>query len=112
MKKIICSLSNRSQKILGITLAIAVIIVSFILGSVVVHARNNAGHSDYTPYYTNVTVMQGDTLWSIAEKYIDRGVYDNITDYISQLTKLNHLTSDNIYEGQSLVVLYYKQADN
>ena len=93
MRAIINNINGRTRRIVVIGALITVMLISFILGSVIVHARNNSSSADMTPYYTNVTVRNGETLWSIAEQY-------------------NHLTSDDVYEGQKLVVVYYQHDRN
>lgn len=112
MRAIINNINGRTRRIVVIGALITVMLISFILGRVIVHARNNSSSADMTPYYTNVTVRNGETLWSIAEQYIDYGASDSIYDYMEQLSELNHLTSDNVYEGQKLVVVYYQHDRN
>lgn len=58
-------------------------------------------------YYTKLTVQSGDTLWNIAEEYIDYEKYESKSDYISEVQSINHLKNDDIYVGQTLVVPYY-----
>lgn len=108
IKNLICNNSHVSRRLHTVLIIITAMLLSFILTGVIVHARNSNDTGICTPYYTNVTVKQGETLWSIAERYIDYGVSDSIYEYMDQLTRLNHLTSDNIYEGQKLVVVYYQ----
>ncbi len=38
--------------------------------------------------------------------------YDNIYEYMEHLTALNHLTSDNLYAGEHLIVTYYASDGN
>ncbi len=59
-------------------------------------------------YYTSVNVEQGDTLWNIADKYIDYTQYEDKVAYIAEIQSINHLedTAD-IIVGQSLIVPYY-----
>ncbi len=44
---------------------------------------------------TNYVVVRGDTLWSLARKF-------NTT--VSEIKKLNNLTSDNLSIGQKLLI--------
>ncbi len=59
-------------------------------------------------YYTNVTVQQGETLWNIADEYIDYTQYKDKSSYIAEVKSINHLNDDaEIKAGQSLVLPYY-----
>ena len=59
-------------------------------------------------YYTSVEIEAGDTLWTIAEEYMSYE-YDSTMDYVNELKSMNGLTSDTIYEGNSLVIAYYSE---
>lgn len=62
-------------------------------------------------YYTDVTVQSSDTLWSIADQYIDYGQYKCKQDYIDEVCSINGLDEDAaIRSGQRLVVPYYSPA--
>ncbi len=59
-------------------------------------------------YYTSVTVRSGDTLWDIADEYIDYNEYKNKNAYIAEVQSINHLEKqDMIKSGQVLIVPYY-----
>ena len=59
-------------------------------------------------YYTNITVQNGETLWDIADKYIDYDQYDGKNDYIAEVVHINHLDEDaTLRAGQHIVVPYY-----
>ena len=58
-------------------------------------------------YYKSIAVTGYDTLWSIAEKYIDEEHYDSITDYIEEVKSMNSLTNDTIHYGEYLIIPYY-----
>lgn len=61
-------------------------------------------------YYTDIIVSKGETLWDIAEKYIDYSVYKNKNDYIAEVQSINHLQNkDAIRTGQHLIVPYYSE---
>lgn len=57
-------------------------------------------------YYTSITVADGDTLWTIANKYMGNH-YDSANDYIEEVVNMNSLTNETIYAGQHLVIPYY-----
>lgn len=58
-------------------------------------------------YYKCITVSTDDTLWSIAEKYMDGQHYDCIGDYIEEVKRMNNLTTDMIHYGEYLIIPYY-----
>lgn len=59
-------------------------------------------------YYTNIEVKYGETLWSIAEDYMDGQEYKNIAAYIEEVASINHMQADTtIKAGQTLIVPYY-----
>lgn len=55
--------------------------------------------------YTSITIKQGDTLWSIAEKYMTDD-YESVQQYIANIKDINGLISDDIQSGMNLVVTY------
>ena len=58
-------------------------------------------------YYKSITVANNDTLWSIAEQYMDGQHYDCINDYIEEVKRMNNLTDDVIHYGEYLIIPYY-----
>ena len=59
-------------------------------------------------YYTGIIVESGDTLWNLADKYIDYNYYKDKHAYISEIKRMNHLEeNEDLYAGQFLVVPYY-----
>lgn len=61
-------------------------------------------------YYKSITVSERDTLWSIAETYMDEMHYDSIQDYINDVMYINNLKNDAIYADAHLIVPYYAEA--
>lgn len=49
-----------------------------------------------------VDVVKGDTLWSIANQHVKKG--QSVPEYISELKRVNHLTSNILHEGQVLIL--------
>lgn len=59
-------------------------------------------------YYTTITVSHGETLWDIADDYIDYKEYDDKNQYIAEVQNINHLDDDCVIKaGQILVVPYF-----
>ncbi len=52
-------------------------------------------------------ISSGDTLWTIAQEYIDREHYDSLPDYIQEIKRLNGMKGDDINYGEHLIVPYY-----
>lgn len=64
------------------------------------------GESRYK-YYTSVTVSDGDTLWDLSGDFIS-SEYSSRSEYILEVRRLNHMTSEDIlYSGNSIVMPYY-----
>lgn len=57
-------------------------------------------------YYKSIEIQDGDTLWGIAEKYMD-DEYDSVQDYIAELKEINQLVTDDIQSANYLTVVYY-----
>ena len=59
-------------------------------------------------YYTNITVAYGESLWSLADQYIDYSQYKDKNAYIAEVCSINHLAEDSdIRAGQNLIMPYY-----
>jgi len=69
--------------------------------------RTHASVSGANKYYRSVTIMPGDTLWSIAEEYMDPMQYTDARDYIKELRQINSLDSDSIKSGCHIIVTCY-----
>lgn len=63
-----------------------------------------------TKLYKMYTIERGDSLWSIAEEYVDYGHYDDIRDYVDEVISINDLNDKNsITAGCNLVIPYYRE---
>ncbi|MCM1123119.1 MAG: LysM peptidoglycan-binding domain-containing protein [Eubacterium sp.] len=82
-----------------------------VLGSVSLSGFRSTAKSDSIEasykYYKSITVANDDTLWSIAEKYMDEDHYESIYDYINEVKSMNSMTDDVIHYGEHLIVPYY-----
>lgn len=59
-------------------------------------------------YYTEITVSEGESLWNIADKYVDYDQYKNKAAYVAEVQQINHLNDNcDIRSGQKLVLPYY-----
>ena len=60
-------------------------------------------------YYTNIQIRKGDTLWSIADEYMDDEHYKNRQEYILEVMRMNHMTDSRLTAGKRLIVPYYAE---
>ncbi len=60
-------------------------------------------------YYTSVTVEAGETLWGLADRYIDYEYYSDRNSYMDEVRSINHLDGDDsaLTAGQILILPYY-----
>lgn len=70
------------------------------------NAKDDSVKTSYK-YYKSITIDNNDTLWSIAEEYMDKEHYDSVNDYINEVKNMNSLTSDEIQYGEYLIIPYY-----
>lgn len=61
----------------------------------------------YYKYYTQLEIVEGDSLWNIAGKYMENGPYESRNDYIEEVMAINNLSGSKIIEGYHLVIPYY-----
>ena len=78
-------------------------LVLVLLGTSVASAKDM--NTTKTKYYTSITIENGDTLWSIAEKYM-YDEYDSVEEYVNDLIRINGLNGDTLYAGNNLVIVY------
>ena len=97
------------NRFIMLVLAISVAIGAAVFGtSSLVDAHDNSGlESESKKCYKSIELQEGDTLWGIAELYMDDN-YNSIDEYISELKEINNLDSDEIHEGHYLMVAYNK----
>lgn len=82
-----------------------IIVCSFTLSTFRTNAKNEPAAS--YKYYKSIAVSNNDTLWSIAEKYMDKDHYASIADYINEIKSMNSLSDDSIHYGEYIVIPYY-----
>ena len=93
-------------------LAVAIIIVvalGILLGtSMNALASSEKDIASYNKYYVSIRVESGDTLWTIADEYVD-GFNLSKADYIAEVCQINGISENNIQAGDHIVVPYYSQ---
>lgn len=80
-----------------------VILLSFFTISTQVIAEKSPSREKLV---TSMRIEKGDTLWSIAERYMTEE-YSDIHTYINEIKRSNGLTSDVIHEGAYIIIPYY-----
>ncbi len=58
---------------------------------------------------TSIEIKKGDTLWSIATRYMSEE-YDDLNEYIEEIKNSNGMVSDEIHFGNFIIVPYYTDA--
>lgn len=89
---------------LGSVLAVIVMVLVCTISYDSIESKANTGYK----YYTSVTVGAGETLWKIADNYIDYDYYKDKSSYISEVCSINHLDDEgSITAGEMLILPYY-----
>lgn len=90
-------------------LTLFAVILGILAGSNLLTAsRSNASHKyEKELCYKTVRIESGDTLWSIADTYMD-AEFGSKTAYIDQIKEINNVHDGSIHAGAYLVVPYYK----
>lgn len=89
-----------------VSLLFAILILSFLFGKIGVHADpKEVSFQEDSRSYKMITVEYGDTLWEIADCWHD-STDDDIRTYMKNVQEMNHLNSNQLQEGQLLLIYY------
>lgn len=95
------------QKKLIAIISIIVVSLAVLLGTgICVFANSEKDNRPVYKYYTSVQVTSGDTVWDMADRYIE-GYDINKDAYVQEICELNHLQDGQIHSGDHLVMAYY-----
>lgn len=83
----------------------SVLVISTIFFSFSAKASDTSNETCYK-YYTSILIQDGDSLWSLAEKYRDER-FPSKKAYIDEIRKMNNLADDVLISGQYLIIPYY-----
>ena len=101
---------NRRQTLIGAVI-IASVMILFIGAFAIRSKAVSPDDYDDTVYYKYTTmyrVCAGDTLTSIAEQYMDDVHYSSVSDYVSEVRKMNQMYfSDELKAGELISICYY-----
>ena len=85
-------------------LIISILAITF--GSFLSKAKDTNSDVPTYKYFTSIQVKTGDSLYSIANEYIDQSM-QSMDSYMNEVIHMNSLDSDTIHAGQYLIVPYY-----
>ncbi|MBE5900710.1 MAG: LysM peptidoglycan-binding domain-containing protein [Lachnospiraceae bacterium] len=75
----------------------------FMMGHKLFSGNQQVQASGGVTVYKNITIEEGDTLWSIAKTYGEN--YTGSTrSYVNTLLEINNLSSDEVQAGESLII--------
>ena len=101
---------NRRQALIGAVI-IASVMILFIGAFAIRSKAVSPDDYDDTVYYKYTTmyrVCAGDTLTSITEQYMDDVHYSSVSDYVSEVRKMNQMYfSDELKAGELISICYY-----
>lgn len=86
-------------------------IMMIILIGILIILMNNT-YSKGEIQYLNESINIGDTVWSIAEKQIEKNEYyrgKDIRAVVYDIKKINHLENVNLQEGQKILIPTYEK---
>ena len=89
----------RIKSRLRFTLFIAITIILFTMTANFALGINTADSSTI-PEYIELEVSYGDTLWSIADRYMD----DDIRESVYKLCKLNNIKASDLQAGMTVII--------
>ena len=90
-----------------VMLCVIVILSMFVIFSFKSDASSDGGHKQYR-YYTSVSITRGDSVWSIADEYMDPMHYRDVASFARDIAHVNRISSDaKLMAGTSLIVPYY-----
>lgn len=105
-------LARKNRKRLIRKISIFLFIISVLLfGNGFVSAQNASERQNLCKYYKSIEVASGDTLWTIADKYVT-SEYESKAEYIEEVLEINQMDSTDLYADQKLIVPYYAYTDN
>lgn len=81
--------------------------VIFVLSGIFVINSSAKEKNNYETYYTSIQIQEGDSLWSLAEKY-GSVAFIRPKDYIAEVKRINHIQGDVIHAGEFLTIPYYE----
>lgn len=97
-------LNNYYKRLFLISLSVLVISIFFAFATMSNNAKADDINNVQYKYFYMMTVEKGDSLWKLAS---DCGYGDCKNKFTKEVMKINKLKSDQLIEGQKIVVPYY-----
>ena len=98
---------RRRQRILIFCITLIVMFGAGVgFGTLLAKAEETAAEPSYK-YYANIQIEKGDTLWDLADQYMDREHYENRQAYINEVMRINHMSTDHLTAGKKIIVPYF-----
>lgn len=99
---------KRQMKHFLIVLLMVLAFCSGFFGHTLLNARAAEDLVENERYYTSIQLKQGDSLWSIAERYMEGSGY-SAAEYVEELKRMNGLKEEQIHSGEYLTVVYFTE---
>ena len=77
----------------------------FLLYNPNIEHKDTPDHESTYIYYKSIKIEKGDTLWDIANENLPEK-YSSTEEYVKVLKEINGLSSDKIYSGENLMIMY------
>lgn len=100
---------SRQRKIFIFCITLAAVFVLGVGFGTLLARAEEPGTESVHKYYTNICIQKGDTLWDIAQEYMDHEHYKNRGEYIREVMRINHMATDRLTAGEKLIVPYYAE---
>lgn len=98
---------ERRRRMFVMSVAVAATLCMIVICAAFYGAIKANASSGYK-YYTYIAVESGDSLWALAEEYVNYDHYRDINCYINEVRSINHLAEESgLTAGQILIVPYY-----
>ena len=83
------------------------IVFAMTIGAFSIKGKAQGEHGQKYKYYTSVQLEYGDTLWKVADQYMDSEYYNHVS-YIEEVKSINHIhDEDDVKAGKMLIIPYY-----
>lgn len=101
---------SNKKRVWTVGVAILIMLVVFSVGFITKTVTAQR-YADRIKLVTSIEVKRGDTLWSIASKYMS-DEYNDMNEYIEEIKSSNGMASDDIHTGNFIIVPYYADTSN